>query len=262
MRNKLKITLLRESLIMLALLGGGFLLLIIDALRSRYPVINAGVANLRYFPTTLGEIGVIIFFLYPFYLIIRLVIWVIRKKDLKKLVLFCLVALLCFFSAGCYETQNEIILSSQGMRIEGFPQSYNGYTITRAPGSNDYRYLKPAENNSPAESGYMRVVLLRDNIYIAQVKDDSYRNFIIMFLRLVNGPGGGELQIVSPKYDAYLDDVSRYGIKVNGNDWFGAQLNGSRGNIMGFLKAHTKATFTNEIPEVSKIKDKIINAVK
>lgn len=246
---------------MLALLGGGSLLVIIDCFRSRYPVINTGTASLCYFPTILGEIGIITFFLYPLYLLTRFIIWGVRK-GLKRCALFCLVALFCLFSAGCYETENEIILASQAVRVEGFPQNYSGYTITAVSGSNDYRYLKPAENNLPAESGYLRMVPLRDNIYIVQVKDDSYQNYIIMFLRLVNGAGGKDLKMVFPEANAKIDDVSRYGIKINANDWFGAQLSGSRKNIMTFLKAHANATFTDEVPAVSKIKDKILNAVK
>lgn len=75
---------LREALIMLLLLGGGFLLVFIDCLKSRYPVINAGVANLRYFPTTMGGIGIIIFLLYPLYLLIRLIMWGINKVQKER----------------------------------------------------------------------------------------------------------------------------------------------------------------------------------
>jgi len=258
MPQRPKKAILRELAIMLVLLGGGFLLVAVDALRSRYTVINAGVASSRYFPTVLGEIGIIIFSLYPLYILIRLIIWV-TKKGLNRRALFCLLILFCLFSAGCYETQNEIITASQALRIEGFPKSYSGYTISAATGSNDYRYLKPAENNYPVESGCLRLVPLKDNIYIAQIKDDDYWSYMVMFMRVSEGAKGKELKMIFPRTSI---DPLRYGVRLKIHNLFNVALSGSSQNIMDFLKAHVNADFTDESPEVNKIKDKILNAIK
>jgi len=45
MNPRLKRAILREGLIMLMLLGGGSLLVIMDCLKSRYPVIKTGNAG-------------------------------------------------------------------------------------------------------------------------------------------------------------------------------------------------------------------------
>ena len=248
----------RESLIILMLLGSGSLLVYVDCLKSRYTSVNLGVATRYYVPTLLGEIGIVIVCLYPLYLLFRLIIWGVRK-GLKKFMLFCLAALLCFFSAGCYETKNEIITASQAVRVEGFPQSYDGYTISAVTGNNDYRYLKPAENNFPAESGYLRLVPLKENIYIAQIKDDDYWSYMVMFMRISEGANGKKLKMIFPRTSI---DPLRYGVNLKIHNLFNLTLSGSSQNIMNFLKAHVNTDFTDESPEVNKIKDKILNAVE
>ena len=220
MRPGLKKALLREGIILLTLLGGGFLLVILDCFRSRHPVINTsvGTASCYYFPTILGEIGIIIVLLYPLYLIIRLIIYT-AKKGLKKFTPLCLLIFISFFIAGCYEVQEEIISASQAVRIEGLPEIYYTYTLSARTGSNDYHFAKPAEKDSPAESGYARALPLKDNIYILQLKFDNYKNYLIMFTKLINNAEGKgkELRMVFPKevidplFDGNLADVATEG---------------------------------------------------
>lgn len=258
MNPKSKKTILREILIMLALLGGSFLLVIIDCFRSRYAVINAGVASLRYFPTILGEIGIIIFLLCPLYLLIRFIIFGVRRC-LRVFTFLCLLGLMCFISAGCTYVKHEVISSSEAVRVKGLPQDYEGYTITAVGGCNDYHFTKPAEKDSPAESGYARAVLLKDNIYIVQIKYDNYPDYIIMLLKFTDDASGKSLDMVFSDTDL---DPSQYGVSLKVNGFYGATLIGSRKNIMALLKAYAKTNLTDQPPAVHKIKDKILNAVK
>jgi hypothetical protein len=258
MTLKLKKVLFKESLIMLALLGGGSLIVIIDCLRFRYPVINTGSASLHYFPTILGEIGIIIFFLCPLYLLIRFIIWGIRK-GLKRCALFCFAALFCLFCAGCTYVKHEVILISEAVSVKGLPKVYEGYTITAVPSCNDYYFTKPAEKDSSAESGYARAVLLKDNIYIVQIKYDNYPDYIIMLLKFTNDASGKSLNMVFSDTNI---EPSQYGVSLKVNGFYGATLIGSRKNIMAFLRAYAKANLTDQPPALYKMKDKIIEATQ
>ena len=260
MRPGLKKALLREGIILLTLLGGGFLLVILDCFRSRHPVINTsvGTASCYYFPTILGEIGIIIVLLYPLYLIIRLIIYT-AKKGLKKFTPLCLLIFISFFIAGCYEVQEEIISASQAVRIEGLPEIYYTYTLSARTGSNDYHFAKPAEKDSPAESGYARALPLKDNIYILQLKFDNYKNYLIMFTKLINNAEGKgkELRMVFPKE---VIDPASYGVNLKVENLAMVTLTGDRKNILSFLKAYAAVNFLEQPPELSQIKDKISEA--
>ena len=245
---------------MLALLGGGSLLVIIDCLRSRYPVINMGTASMRYFPTIVGEIGIIIFLIYPLYLIIRLIVWG-TKKGLKKFTPLCLLVFSLLLIAGCYETKEEIISASEAVRLEGLPEIYyeNTFTLSMVKGSNDYHFAKTAQKDSPAESGTARLFPLKDNIYILQAKPDSCKNYLIMFVKWINNPGdkGKELKAVYPQVAL---DPTPYEVKLKVENLVENILTGNRKDIMDFLKTYADVKFSEQPPELSKMEDKIKEA--
>ncbi|MDD5195720.1 MAG: hypothetical protein PHQ96_08635 [Candidatus Omnitrophica bacterium] len=247
----------RESLIMLMLLGSGSLLIYVDCLKSRYTTVNLGVATKYYSPTILGAIGFVILCLYPFYLLMRLIIWGI-KKGFKNRIFFCLLAFLCLFSSGCYDAKKEVISASEAVKIEGLPKTYWTYAITPVTNGNDYRFLSPAEKNSPAESGYLRAVPLKDNIYIVQVKYDNYQNYILMFFKLISAASGKEIRMAFP--DTAIE-ASQYGVSTEVNNFYGTTLVGNRKNIMAFLRAYAKVNFKDVSAEAYKIEGELLRAV-
>ncbi|MFH0732349.1 MAG: hypothetical protein V2A72_05460 [Candidatus Omnitrophota bacterium] len=188
----------------------------------------------------------------------RLNIWSI-KRGLKAFALFCLIACLSFFTTGCYDVKDEVISAKEAVAIPDLPTTYMTYTITPVPGSNDYRFTNTPGNNAPPESGYARAVLLRDNIYIVQVKYDNYANYMVMFLKFINDANGKELRTVFPEIKA---EPSQYNVRLDVGGFFDMTLVGGRENIMAFLKAHANANFTGEPPAASRLKEKVLKAVE
>ena len=162
--------------------------------------------------------------------------------DFKKgLGLFSLVALLSVFSAGCFDTPTEVILASDAVKIPGLPQKYLSYTIIPVPGSNDYRYSKPAEAGENALSGYARALLLKDDIYIVQTRDDNQPTYTIDFYKLVNNGGAVELKSAFPANEF---NPENFGVKWEIDDMGMETIYGSRENILAYLRAYAGTSFT------------------
>ena len=181
-----------------------------------------------------------------------------NMRRLKTPSFLCLLVFLSLFTAGCYDVKHEVISASEAVSIEGLPKTYWTYTITAVPDTNDYRFASPAEEDSPAESGYLRAVLLKDNIYIVQVKSDNYQNYFLMFFKLVDDAGGKAIRMAFPETAI---EPAQYGVKIKVNNFYGTTLMGSRRNIMGFLKAYAKVNFTDASALISKIESEFLRAV-
>ena len=182
----------------------------------------------------------------------------INMRCLKTLSFLCLVIFLSLFITGCYDVKNEVISASEAVRIDTLPKTYWTYTITTVANSNDYRFSSPAEKDTPAESGYLRALPLKDDIYIVQIKSDNYPNYIIMFFKLANGAGGKEIRMAFPVASI---EPSQYGVSTQMNNFYGITLVGSRKNIMAFLKAYAKVNFKDVLGEIAKIEAQFLNAL-
>ena len=133
-------------------------------------------------------------------------------------------------------------MASQAVRIEGLSKiTQPTYTLVAVPGCNDYRFNWTVEEGSPPELGYARAILLKEDIYIVQLKYDNYPNYFIMFLKVTEGPGGKNFKMMFPKSNIKPSDYS-LGLKLD--NMLGMTLIGSRRNIMKFLKAHADSDFT------------------
>jgi len=155
--------------------------------------------------------------------------------------LLVLSVFLCLFAAGCFDTPTEVILVSDAVKISGLPQKYLTYTITPVPGSNDYRYHKPAADGAPEVSGYARAILLKDDIYVAQFRDDNQQGYTIEFFKLVNNAGVAELKVALPETFPNPED---YGVKWEMDDFGMETVAGPRESIMAYIRAHAGLNFT------------------
>lgn len=169
-------------------------------------------------------------------------------KSSKTVSLLCAVVFLSLFAAGCYDVKDEVILAHEAVSIEGLPSKYWTYTITPIANSRDYRFASPAEKDAPAESGYIRAVPLKDNIYIVQVKYDNYQTYILMFFKLITDARGKEIRMAFP--DTAIEPA-QYGVKIKVNNFYGTTLIGRRKNILAFLKAHEKVSFKDVSADLS-----------
>jgi tetratricopeptide (TPR) repeat protein len=179
------------------------------------------------------------------------------RKNIKVLTFICLIVCLPILIAGCYNVKDEIISAQQAVKISDLPTTYMTYSITPVTGSNDYRFINTPGNNAPQESGYARAVLLKNNIYIVQIKYDNDAKYVMMFLKVNNGAGGVELTTVFPEVKV---DPSRYNVRIETAGYFDTKLIGRRENIMAFLKAHAGANFNGEPAAVSAFKEKALAA--
>lgn len=161
------------------------------------------------------------------------------KRQIKQFTLLFIMIVLCMFAVGCYETSKEIISVYEAVTISGLPSKQGDYTLTVVPNSKDYRFIENLPEG--ASAGYARLMPLRENIYIVQLKYDKQPNYLFMFVKLINDINGQSIEQVFPK--EYIDS-SRYRVKSDTTGLIYTRLTGRREDIMNFFKAYAAADFS------------------
>jgi predicted porin len=156
--------------------------------------------------------------------------------------------LLLLACAGCYEVGQEVIRATQAASVYGLPGYYTSTsyqtTITAVPGSNDYRFQETDKNNKTS-SGYLRLIPLRDNIYIVQAKYDDESSYYLMFYSFtVNADGSKRYQPLQADSDQVVQLAKQYNVTYDTDEMLGDYISGSRENILDFLYAHKNLNLT------------------
>jgi hypothetical protein len=162
-----------------------------------------------------------------------------------------LVAAAILTAAGCYETDFEIIDASSAVAVNGVSGTYTKQaggtmTISAVPHSNDYRFREVSKDNK-GSTGYLRMVPLQGDIYIVQVKYDNEPVYYLVFYKFTYDSSGARYWEMYPDVsDEKLNQLAQqHGVAI---DWDTSELfipilNGSRSNIMAFLRAHAGLPF-------------------
>jgi len=161
--------------------------------------------------------------------------------------------LLLLVNAGCYEVGQEIIFASAAKAVYGLPGYYTSAnyrtTITAVPNSNDYRFQE-TDNKNKTSSGYLRLVPLRDNIYIVQAKYDDESSYFLLFYRFtVNADGSKNYMPLQANPDQVTQLAKQYNVTYDIDEMLGDMVSGSRENIMNFLYAHKNLNLTQSSPQ-------------
>lgn len=171
------------------------------------------------------------------------------KKAIKGSALLAGVLLL-LVNAGCYEVDQEIIFASSAMAVYGLPGDYTSAeyktNIAVVPSSNDYRF-REINKEGKASTGYLRAVLLRDNVYAVQVKYDNETVYYVLFYSFtVNSDGSKNYVPLEPAdYPLVYKMAPQYGVDIEMDEFaFTDILKGKRADIMNFIYAHKNLTLT------------------
>jgi hypothetical protein len=148
-------------------------------------------------------------------------------------------------AAGCYETDVEVIDAFSAVAVNGAPGTYTfpsgaTRTISAVPNSNDYR-LREVSKDNKVSTGYIRIVPLQGDIYIVQAKYDDADVYYLAFFKF-DAIGKRFWQMHPDVAEEKLDQLAQqHGLTI---DWDFMHLEGSRNNIMAFLRAHASLPFT------------------
>lgn len=154
---------------------------------------------------------------------------------------FILLAGLVLLLAGCYEVDKEVITAGMAEYVYDLPGTYYDDNKTRTEisavsYSKDYRFQQYNEDKQ-GDSGYLRAVRLRDDIYILQAKFDDDTYYYLTFYEFRN-------KHYMPMWpDVTYQEIERlagqYGIKMDFDDYMMVDmLTGDAVSIMNFLRAH------------------------
>jgi len=164
------------------------------------------------------------------------------ERVAKTFLVVCLM-----LAAGCYEVDQEVILASEAIAIPGLPGTYEdrddptkSTVVSNVPDSNDYRF------KSGSDSGYLRAVPLRDDIYIVQVKYDDDRVYYLLFCRYAAGPGGGFQFLEVAASPEQIDVLAReHGVQIDTDAVMMVDtVDGPRDAILSFMRAHPDSFLT------------------
>lgn len=156
-----------------------------------------------------------------------------------------LLAAAILTAVGCYETDFEVITASSAVALYGAPGNYTldeggSFTISAVPHSNDYRFREVSKDNK-VSTGYFRAVPLRGDIYIVQAKYDDEDGYYLVFYQFTSDRRFK--QMYPDVDDTRLDQLAQqYGVTI---DWDWMYLDGSRSDIMAFLRAHASLSFSS-----------------
>ena len=162
-----------------------------------------------------------------------------------------LVAVAVLATAGCYETDFEVIDASSAVAVDGVPGTYTKQeggtmTISAVPHSNDYRFQSVSKDNN-VSTGYLRMVPLQGDFYIVQAKYDSEPVYYLVFYKFTYDASGARYWEMYPDVgDEKLDQLAQqHGVTIDWDtsEFFVPILDGSRSNIMAFLRAHANLPF-------------------
>ena len=156
-----------------------------------------------------------------------------------------LMAAAILTAAGCYETDFEVVDASSAVAVHGLPGSYipdagGSLTISAVPHSNDYRFREVSKDNK-VSTGYIRMVPLKGDIYIVQVKYDDEEGYILVFYQFTSDRH--YKQMFPDVDDSRLYQLAeQHGVMLDLDFMY---LDGSRSNIMAFLRAHVDLPFSS-----------------
>lgn len=167
----------------------------------------------------------------------------------------CLIAL-----SGCWDVGKEAVITWNV--AEAIPYSGNQYvtpdgdtyTWAQTGTSHDYRYTETDKNGQSVETGQLRVMNIRDNIYAVQMKSDSDDTYNVE-LFAISSSGITKMQI-SASDDAAANSIARQN-GIGNVDTVGAaaagqqmndvltadQLTGTPDQILGFLRGLSAVHF-------------------
>jgi len=161
-----------------------------------------------------------------------------------------LLAAVVLTATSCYETDFEVIDASSAIAVYGVTGTYNvesggTMTISAVAHSNDYRFRLVSKDNK-VSTGYLRMVPLQGDIYIVQAKYDDESVYYLVFYKFTYDASGAHYWEMYP--DVYAEKLNQlaqqHGVTI---DWdafaFVPYLEGSRSNIMTFLRAHASLPF-------------------
>lgn len=158
-----------------------------------------------------------------------------------------LVAAVILTAAGCYETDFEVVDAFSAVAVNGLAGSYTpdaggSLTISAVPDSNDYRFREVSKDNQ-VSTGYIRMVPLKGDIYIVQVKYDDEEGYILVFYQFTIDSTGAHYKLMFPDVDdSRLEQLAKqHGVTLDLDFMY---LDGTRSNIMAFLRAHASLPFT------------------
>ena len=172
----------------------------------------------------------------------------LKDSRAHRTVLYCTVIVLLaaaiLTAAGCYETDFEIIDASSAVAVSNAPGVYTfpsgaTRTISIVPHSNDYR-LREVSKDNKVSTGYIRIVPLRGDIYIVQAKYDDIDVYYLAFIKF-DAIGKQFWQMYPDVSDEKLEQLAQqHGVTL---DLDFLSLEGSRNDIMTFLRAHASLPF-------------------
>lgn len=149
------------------------------------------------------------------------------------------------FLSGCYFADHEVISASMAIKT---PYSHNEVVsekvgilkLDTVTDNNDYRYLMKYHDGS-SETGTIRALHLRDNIYILQVKGDEEPDYEIGFFEITRDQYKEVLPVEYEEIDtiAYNNKVTIY------SDAYTDSLEGEPEGLLAFLLAHKNLAFEN-----------------
>ena len=157
-----------------------------------------------------------------------------------------LVAAAILTAAGCYDTDVEVIDASSAVAVYNLPGSYipdagGSLTISSVPHSNDYRFREVSKDNK-VSTGYIRMVPLKGDIYIVQVKYDDEGGYILVFYQFTSDRH--YKQMFPDVDDSKLYQLAeQHGVMLDLDFMY---LDGTRSNIMAFLRAHASLPFSSD----------------
>lgn len=171
-----------------------------------------------------------------------------RAHKWAKLIGLVVTVMLVASICGCYKTEQEVISAGAAVAVPGLPGTYTGEVIntqiSRVPNSNDYQF-----DQGPGildQTGTLRLVPLKDNIYIVQARYDGQQIYHLMFCRIEvvnNEMHYTQLKVADQKTDLVLG-IQNGVARAYDSDSDVTTLTGAPNNIMNFLLAHKDAALT------------------
>lgn len=172
----------------------------------------------------------------------------LRKAAIQGIRLAIIPFLLLF--AACYETDQEVIRIDQAVAVPDLVGSYtedlNELTIdiTAVPYSNEYRYREVAENGK-VETGTLRIIPLRDTIYLVQSTTDGHPGYILAFYDFRGSEKTYETMDADASEAELVALATQYGVSLTEGDDAYYRMSGSPDNMLAFLLAHKNFTFVS-----------------
>jgi len=169
----------------------------------------------------------------------------------KKYPALLLPASLCLLLlTGCYDVAQEVIRADDAVEIPNLPGHYTyddgstQLTIAAVPASRDYRFQRHwGGNPGKTQSGYLRAIHLKDDLYAIQVKYDDSVLYQILFYRFLPYEKQFIPMRVADQSRPAMDKLAgRYSVRIEFD--YTEELKGRREDLLAFLRAHRELDFS------------------